>query len=133
MGVELLCRKGVNPQLCYCPSSWSGWRSSYEAATPGSGSLGGAAGLGAAPAPHTYRLLSGRTRTQTATAPSSAIPPGSWERPSAARLHGAQSHPALKFKFSQTPPLIERGPVTSRAVPLASWCGGREAAARPPV
>lgn len=38
--------------------------------------LGSAAELGAAAVRHTYLLLSGRTRTQTATAPSSAIPSG---------------------------------------------------------
>lgn len=75
---------------------------------------------------HTYLLLSGRTRTQTATAPSSAILssqiPGNRPRTSAAGVPQPTGHPAFKFKFSQMPLLIEPRPgdVTGRSICVAA-------------
>lgn len=75
---------------------------------------------------HTYLLLSGRTRTQTATAPSSAILssqiPGNRRRTSTADKPQDTDHPAFKFKFSQMPLLIEPRPrdVTGRSICVAA-------------
>ena len=73
----------------------------------------------------TYLWWSGRTRTQTATTPSSAILPGrsseDRRRRPTAPASESTDRPAFKFKISQTP----RGLVTSRTVPLRPARGAR--------
>lgn len=130
----ILPRQFTDKETRHAAGKWQG----HQAARSGRSSSGKRGGLarrlgtrgrrrrGLVTGWHTYLLLSGRTRTQTATAPSSAILssqiPGNRPRTSAAGDPQPTGPPAFKFKFSQMPLLIEprTRDVTGRSICIAA-------------